>query len=70
MNNGPVYGAGVTPVPINKIVIPNNANNILNKIKAQNENRVVSEQTIDSSELNTSERKRGRKPKSVIHIET
>jgi hypothetical protein len=31
---------------------------------------MVSETTLDSSEMNTSEKKRGRKPKSVIQINT
>jgi len=70
--------AGVTPLPANgtqapKVNIPNNVNNILQRLKTQREqnNRVVSETTINSSEMNTSERKRrGRKPKSVIHIDT
>ena len=70
------YPAGVTPAPAMskpKVQIPNNVNNILAKLKAEREqnNRVVSETTINSSDMNTSERKkRGRKPKSVIHIET
>lgn len=60
-------------LPKQQVKIPSNVNNILQKLKAQKEqnNRVVSETTINSSEMNTSERKkRGRKPKSVIHIET
>lgn len=76
---GPVvYGAGVTPAPIaggaggQRVTLSGNASDILNKIKAQqNQNRIVSETTIDSDEMRTSERKRrGRKPNSVIHIET
>ena len=76
-----VYGAGVTPAPVpvsggvgQRVTLSGNANDILNKIKAQqNQNRIVSETTIDSDEMRTSERKRrgrGRKPNSVIHIET
>lgn len=74
------YPAGVTqapPIPSNlqqpQIQIPNNVNNILQRLKAEKEqnNRVMSETTINSSEMNTSERKkRGRRPKSVIHIDT
>jgi len=76
---GPVvYGAGVTPAPVSgggagqRVTLSGNANDILNKIKAQqNQNRIVSETTIDSDDMRTSERKRrGRKPNSVIHIET
>lgn len=70
--------AGVTPMPTNlpqqtQVNIPSNVNNILQRLKTQKQqnNRVVSETTINSSEMNTSERrKRGRKPKSVIHIDT
>jgi hypothetical protein len=74
-----VYGAGVTPAPVpisggagQRVTLSGNASDILNKIKAQqNQNRIVSETTIDSDEMRTSERKRrGRKPNSVIHIET
>lgn len=77
------YPAGTTPVPqqsfqtppTQQVQIPDNVSNILQRIKANNQqtssNRVVSETTINSSEMNTSERKRrGRKPKSVIHINT
>lgn len=55
-----------------KIEIPNNVNSILSKLKSNKDNndRVLSEATISDS-LNSSERKRrGRKPKSTIHIDT
>ena len=64
-----MFSAGVTPTPGAPVNIPNNVVQILQKIKTeQNQNRVVSETTVDSEF--TTERKRGRKPKSVIHINT
>jgi len=63
------YHAGVSQPP--KVELSGNVNDILQRMNLNNNNRVVTETTIDSSELNTTEkRRRGRKPKSVIQITT
>jgi hypothetical protein len=82
-NNVPVsnfqanYPAGTSlppPMPQGntpRVTINNDVNSILERMKLQNNNnRMVSETTLDSSDMNTSEKKRGRKPKSVIQINT
>lgn len=61
------FHAGTSEPP--KVTISNDVNSILQRMN--NNNRMVTETTIDSSDMNTTERRRrGRKPKSVIQINT
>jgi len=64
------FQAGVSQPP--KVEISGDANSILQRMNLnRGNNRMVTETTIDSSDLNTTERRRrGRKPKSVIQINT
>ncbi len=61
----PPVPQGLTP----RITINPQASSILDKMKLNTQSRIISETTLDSSDINLPE-KFGRKPKSVIKIDT